>query len=100
MDGLKPIHRSFFVSTNESWVSLTLALSQDPGGHAAVVLDDGCFERIDEDGVQLVGQIEEHVLIDEEPLGTVAHSEDVGTHRLEVHSDSGAETAEQHAPRA
>ena len=75
--------------------SLVSSLAENPGSHAAVVLDDGGLERIDEDRVEFLGQGEEHGLIDEEPLGAVTDAVDVAAEALEVHADSGAEAAEE-----
>ena len=73
------------------------AFAEDPGGHAAIVLDDGGFEWVDLDGIQFFGEAEEHWLVDQIPLGAVGDEEDVAAEELEVHADARAETTEQHA---
>ena len=74
---------------------LSTALAENPGGHRAVVLDDGSLERVDKDGVQLVGQGEEFGFVDQEPLGTVGQEEDSRAQLGEGHADAGAEAAEE-----
>lgn len=75
------------------------ALPQHPGRHAAEVLHNRRLERIDEHCVHLFGQVEQHLLVDQEPPGAIAHHKDVGADPLEVHTDSGAQPAEEHAAR-
>jgi hypothetical protein len=68
--------------------------AQDPGGHAAAALDDGGFEGIDQFGVSLASEGEEHGFIDKEPPGG-SDAVDAVAERLEVHADAGGETAEE-----
>lgn len=70
-------------------------LAEDPGGHAAVVLDDGGLEGIDEDSVEFVGEVKEHVFIDKEPLLAVGHLEEIALKAWKVHADAGGEAAEK-----
>lgn len=62
-----------------------------------MVLDDGGFERIDQDRVKFVGEIEQHFLVHEKPVLPVRHFEQTARQALEVHADAGAEAAEEHA---
>ena len=70
--------------------------AQDPGGHAAAVLDDGGFEWVDELGVTVAGEREEHWFVDEKPIG-VADAVEAAGERFEVHADARAKTAEEQA---
>jgi hypothetical protein len=60
-----------------------------------MVLDDGGFEGIDEDGVEFAGEVEEHFFVDQKPLRTVGEQEEAAWQALEVHADAGAESAEE-----
>lgn len=71
--------------------------AKDPGRHAAVVLDDGGLEGIDEGCAHLLRELHEHSFVDEEPLLAVADDVAVAVDVLEVHADAGAEAAEEHA---
>jgi hypothetical protein len=75
----------------------TGSFAENPGGHAAEVLDDGGFEGVDQDGVELVSEVEEHFFVDEEPVPAVGHLVEASVDAGEVHADAGAEADEEQA---
>ena len=73
-------HKGLAAAIESSWAVVrearwggpsSSALSQNPSGHAAIILHDGRLQRVNQNGVQLLGQGEQHRLIDEEPLRAV-----------------------------
>ncbi len=78
------------ISYEADRIELLNALSQYPGRHAAKFLHDSRLQRINEHCVQLICQLEKHLLIHQEPLGAIAYHKQIAPGSLEVHSDSGA----------
>ena len=66
---------------------LASSLPQDPRRHAAIILHDGRLQRIDEHGIHLFDQVQEHLFVHQVPLRTVANDEAIAADSLEVHSD-------------
>jgi hypothetical protein len=93
------LHResSFVHEAGNALLSGGAGLAQDPGGHAAVVLDDGGLKGVYQDSVHMLGQPHQLCLVDEEPLLSVFDAVDVGSEGLEVHADAGAQPAEEQA---
>jgi hypothetical protein len=70
-------------------------LADDPGGHAALILNDGGLEWVEEFAAEVVGELEEEWLIDEEALGPVRGAEASALEMVVLHADGGGETAEE-----
>ena len=62
-----------------------------------MVMHDGGLEGVDEGGVKLVGEVEEHVFIDQEPVLAVGHLEEPALEALKIHADAGGQAAEEEA---
>src|SRR5690242_11506038 len=73
-------------------------LAQHPRGHAAMVLHNRSLERIDQCGLQLVCQCENHFFTDEKPL-RVADLKNPISDRLELHADARSQAAEEQSSR-
>jgi hypothetical protein len=52
-------------------VGLVCGFAEDPGGHAAPVLNYGGFDRVDEHGIEFGGEVHEEGFIDTETLDAV-----------------------------
>ena len=92
-----PLERSARMVVNLLTSLMTLLLSQNPGGHGALVLHDGGFERVDEGGAEACGVAGEVGFGEQEPSLTVGHAVEVWGDRREVHADAGAEANEEQA---
>ena len=57
-------------------------------------MHDGGFEWVDQLGVTVAGEREEHGFVNEEPLG-VSNAVEAAGKRFEVHSDARTKTAEE-----
>jgi hypothetical protein len=85
-------------------VGLACGFAEDPGSHAAPVLNYGGFDRVDEHGIQFGGEVHEEGFIDTETLDAVGGNITMAGEMLMGSSDDGGETAEeeaagfQHAP--
>lgn len=62
-----------------------------------MVLNDGGLEGVDQDTFEFLGEVEEHVFIDEEPVLAVGHLKEIAPKTWEVHADAGGEAAEKEA---
>ena len=72
-----------------------LGLSDDPSGHTAVILDDRCFQSIDQHAFHAGGQSHQLLLIDQIPGLPVGHGVESIAHWLEIHADSRGEAAKK-----
>jgi hypothetical protein len=86
---------------DSAWV-----LAENPGGHAALVLDDGGFDGVDELAAQLRGEAHEEGFVDAVTLGAVGREEAAAFDGMVSHADSRGQAAEEeaagleHAPKA
>ena len=63
-------------------------LADDPGGHAALVLNDGGLDGIEEFRAQVVGELQEKSFVDEIALGSVGGTKAASCDVLMLHTDS------------
>lgn len=87
------MRRSAFSQRKESSASST----QNPGGHAAIVLHEGGFQRIDEDSVELICEAQQRRLIHKKPFRTIGNAIDISPQLFKVHANAGTQTAEEHS---
>ena len=72
-------------------------LPHDPCGHAALILNDGGLQRIEQLAAQIVGEPNEKSLIDEIAFDAVGGEEAAAVDALVLHADGGGEAAEEEA---
>lgn len=97
----KAFHFSLEGTCYSRVIVLLTALANDPGSHAALVLNDGGLQGIDEFAFERFSEVQEKGFVDEIALGSVGREETPTSDRqvLLLHADGRGETAEQETAR-
>jgi hypothetical protein len=83
------------VKVMKSFFGLVCGLADDPGGHAALVLDNCSFYGVDELTAELRGEVHEEGFVDAVALDSVGGEVAAAAEVLVGHADGGGQAAEE-----